>query len=103
MIINDEWKPNPVDNDFVSNFAYPIIHPNRDKIAQSLIANDIECRPLICGSMCSQPFFINEAKVSLCDWARHVHAHGMYVPNNDKMTEDEITKVCNIVNKETVR
>lgn len=103
LIINDEWKPNPVDNDFISNFAYPIIHPNRDKISQSLIANDIECRPLICGSMCSQPFFKKEAEVSLCDWSRHVHAHGMYVPNNDKMTEDEVRMVCDIVNKETVK
>ena len=51
LIKNNYWKPKPQSNSFISNFAYPVIHPNRDKIVKELQKNNIEVRPMICGSM----------------------------------------------------
>ena len=45
LIENDYWKPDVDLNHFVSNFAYPIIHPNRNTIVESLRKNDVEVRP----------------------------------------------------------
>ena len=57
-IKNEYWKPKPHKKSFISNFAYPIIHPNRNKIVKALQKNDIQVRPMICGSMGTQPFFL---------------------------------------------
>tara|TARA_R110002110_G_scaffold295886_4_gene509945 strand:- start:2004 stop:3140 length:1137 start_codon:yes stop_codon:yes gene_type:complete len=83
-----------------SNFAFPIIRRNRDLIAKELQDNDIECRPLICGSMGQQPFFIkyNGEGVS-CPIADHLRKYGMYLPNHHLLTEQDIIDVCNIVKK----
>ena len=54
-IKNDYWKVKPQKDSFISNFAYPVIHPNRDKIVKKLQENNIEVRPMICGSMGTQP------------------------------------------------
>ena len=57
-IKNDYWKIKPTDNSFISNFAYPIITPKIEELVQSLKDNQIETRPLICGSIASQPFWL---------------------------------------------
>ena len=41
--------------DFV--YGYPVIHPNRNEIVKKLQEKDIEVRPMICGSMGTQPFY----------------------------------------------
>jgi len=99
-IKNEYWKPKPYRKSFISNFAYPIIHPNRDKIVKALQKNDIQVRPMICGSMGTQPFYVKEygklelPKVSVID------KYGFYVPNHPQLTKKELTKIIDIVNKE---
>ena len=56
-LLDTQWKPNPV-GDLISNFAYPIITENREALIHKLTSNQIECRPLICGSIGRQPFWI---------------------------------------------
>ena len=100
LIENDYWKPDIDLNHFVSNFAYPIIHPNRNTIVESLRKNDVEVRPLICGSMGTQPFYVKKygrlelPNVSLID------RDGFYVPNHPKLTVEEITFITEIINGE---
>jgi len=92
------WKPVLSDTNFISNFAWPIISENRDSIISNLKQNDVECRPLICGSMGRQPFYIkNKGECKLTN-ADIVHKNGMYVPNHQDMTENEIIKICDIIN-----
>lgn len=95
-IENNYWKITY--NEFVSNFAYPIIHPKKEKIAENLIAGNVECRPLICGSMSRQPFFYKQYGFKNYPFSDIVHDYGLYLPNNPDMTEDDIDYVCKIVN-----
>lgn len=99
LIKNDYWKIKNYDNTFISNFAYPIIHPKREEIAKHLIKNGIECRPLICGSIGKQPFWIDLYGEQNFEFADKVDEYGMYLPNNPSLTEDDIKYVCSLVNE----
>lgn len=96
LIQNSYWKYKPIG--FISNFAYPIIHPLKDKLANALINNGVECRPLICGSMSRQPFFYKKYGFKMYPFSDIVHDYGLYLPNNPDMTEYEIEYVSTIVN-----
>lgn len=82
---------------FISNFAYPIISKNREKIVNNLRNKDIEVRPLICGSMGHQPFYIRKYKRLSLKNADMVNEHGMYIPNHQRLTEEQINKIITIV------
>ena len=102
FIENDYWKPDIDLNHFVSNFAYPIIHPNRNIIVENLRKNDVEVRPLICGSMGTQPFYVKKYGRLELPNVSVVDKYGFYVPNHPTLTYDEIELICNIVNWYTV-
>lgn len=97
LIENNFWKIKS--NNFISNFAYPIIHPNRNNIAKNLIENNIECRPLVCGSISKQPFYTKIYGEQSFEFADLVHKHGMYLPNHPSLSADDVTKICTIVNR----
>ena len=96
-IKNNYWKLK-VDG-YISNFAYPIIHPLKNKIVKKLQENNIECRPLICGSMSRQPFFYESYGIKEYNFSDLIHDYGLYLPNNPDMTIKEIEFICNIVNE----
>lgn len=99
---NKIWFPKPFDNEFTSNFAIPVITKTEEdkyKLIQELQENNIACRPLISGSMGIQPFYkklYGENKLPNCSI---VDERGIYVPNHDKMTREDIDRVCNILLK----
>lgn len=97
-IKNIFWKINPRYNDFVSNFAYPIIHFKKNKIIAALDENNIENRPLVCGSLSKQPFAKYVKKEKLKN-SLIVDKFGFYVPNHHGLTEESIIKVCDVVNQ----
>tara|TARA_E500000318_G_scaffold50782_1_gene47544 strand:+ start:2062 stop:3216 length:1155 start_codon:yes stop_codon:yes gene_type:complete len=101
LIKNSFWKIDDSNFEFVSNFAYPIIHPERDKIVNDLMDNKIECRPLIAGNMGKQPFFYERYGMKNYPFADVIHDYGLYVPNHQKLKSDEIEFVCSIINKHT--
>lgn len=104
MIKNNYWKVSPWQTehpDIISNFAYPIIHPNSKDIAKALGENDIEVRPLICGSMSKQPFFVEIYGEDKMEFADEIHEYGLYVPNHAALSDDDIKKIANIVNEFT--
>jgi hypothetical protein len=76
----------------------PIISKNIKSLTKSLIENDIECRPLICGSINEHPFWYERYGKQELPNSKMVHEFGIYLPNNHQMTDDEITKVIKIVN-----
>lgn len=82
---------------FVSNFAYALISENRNQIVKDLLNNSVECRPLICGSIGRQPFWIEKYGICELPFADKVHFNGFYVPNNPDLTENEIDFICDII------
>jgi len=98
LIKNDYWKIKNLDSCFYSNFAYPIIHPKREEIAEILLKNNIECRPLICGSIGKQPYWIDIYGETNFEFADKVDEYGLYLPNHPDLTIDDIKSVCELVN-----
>ena len=100
LIKNDYWKPVEDLNDFTSNFAYPIIHPKRDEIVEQLEMNKIEVRPMICGSMGTQPFYVKKYGRLELPKVTEIDTYGFYVPNNPHLTGDEIEYISDVINGE---
>lgn len=96
---NKIWKPTPPKNSFVSNFAYPIITKKINSLVESLNSELIECRPLICGSISEQPFWYERYGKKKLPNAKKVHKFGLYLPNHQNISVDEIKFICNIINK----
>lgn len=96
LIHNNFWKIQS--KNFTSNFAYPIVHPNRNIIAKNLIDNNIECRPLVCGSISKQPFYTKIYGKQPYRFADLIHQYGMYVPNHPSLSTNDIERICTIVN-----
>ncbi len=102
-IVNDYWKCDGLGYGvtFISNLGYPVIHPRRNEIVQALMENNIEVRPLICGSMGNQPFFerlygaVHLANASVVD------KFGFYVPNHAAITVKDISIISKIINNFT--
>lgn len=93
-----DWKPKQNEDKFVSNFCYPIISVNKDKIVKNLLENNIECRPLICGSMGKQPFYKNLYGETILPNASLVDKYGIYIPNNPDLTHAEMIFIAKIIN-----
>jgi len=98
-LLKVDWKPEvKLLNNYISNFAFPLLHPNKDKIVNELINNDIEVRPLICGSHGTQPMYKKRYGELKLQNATYVDEFGFYVPNHQNLTTDDINKICNIIN-----
>jgi len=96
-----DFKPYISDKDcnFISNFAYPVIDKNRDFIVKRLIEADIEVRPMICGSMGSQPFYVKEFGKNIQRNASTIDSYGFYIPNHPGLSKEDILTITNIIKK----
>jgi CDP-6-deoxy-D-xylo-4-hexulose-3-dehydrase len=87
-------------DDFVSNFAMPIISKNKKNILANLLKNNIECRPLIAGNLANKPFWYeNFAKPELKNCGL-IDQYGFYIPNHQDLTKNDLNKIIEIVNNE---
>ena len=98
LIKNEFWKPKTRRESFISNFAYPVIHPKRDEIIKDLKKNEVEVRPMISGSMGTQPFYVKKYGKKELDNASIVDKFGFYLPNHPKLLKDDIILISNIIN-----
>lgn len=96
------WFPKEVEGSFTASFCIPVIAKSKkekENIVKNLIENNVECRPLICGSMGTQPFYIKKyGRVELPNVTK-VDECGLYIPNHPKLTEEEIDRMCNCIIK----
>jgi CDP-6-deoxy-D-xylo-4-hexulose-3-dehydrase len=96
------WFPITELGSHTSSFAIPIIcksSEEKSKLIKELTDNNITCRPLIAGSMGTQPFYTKiygENKLTNCS---KLDECGIYVPNHDKMTTEDIDIICDILLK----
>lgn len=85
------------DTTLVSALSFGLMHENRMDIANALIDNNVECRPLICGSIQEHPFWYTRYdKVDLPN-ATKVHQLGLYVPCHQSMTEEQVDFISDII------
>jgi len=85
--------------DYVSNFAYPVINKDRNKIIVELQDKDIQCRPLIAGNMANNPFWKNKYEVPSLPMCERIYKYGFYLPNHQDLTTEDIKLISSIVNK----
>ncbi|HEX3324636.1 MAG TPA: DegT/DnrJ/EryC1/StrS family aminotransferase [Solirubrobacterales bacterium] len=94
----DLWRPSVASEHLVSNFAFPLLHPRRERVVEVLRSNGVEVRPLICGSLGNQPFFVERyGRLDLPN-ASIVDRQGCYLPNHHLLTAADIELVCELVN-----
>ena len=86
------------DNDFISNFAYPIVSHKKKEIVQKLENNNVEVRPLIAGSIGNQPFYKKDYGFKDLPNANKIDNFGFYIPNHPGLTEKEINFISQIIN-----
>lgn len=98
-IQNDYWKIKPTENSWISLFAYPIIHPKREEIVKKLLENNIECRPLIAGSISKQPMWTDLYGETKMPFGDIVHEFGIYLPCHVGLSKDQIEFICKVVNE----
>ena len=89
-----DWPEN-----FTSNFAYPVIAKNRNDIVKRLQESNIEVRPMICGSMGTQPFYVRKYGRKELPNVSVIDKYGFYVPNHPDLKEQEIEKIASIIKK----
>lgn len=80
----------------VSAFAWPMLSPDRAALAAILDEKGIETRPLVCGSIGRQPWYVDRYGSVELEVADRVHQHGLYVPINPQLSDDEIAEICSI-------
>ena len=96
----NQLSPSIKERGFISNFAYPVISKNRDLIIKKLQEANIEVRPMICGSMGSQPFYVKEFGTKVLPNASIIDKYGFYIPNHPNLSKGDILKITKII-KET--
>lgn len=74
----------------LSSFAFGTIVENRMEVFNHLRKHNIEVRPLICGSMGKQPFWIKKYGHTPLEVADIVHDYGLYLPNHLYLDKEKI-------------
>jgi CDP-4-dehydro-6-deoxyglucose reductase, E1 len=87
------WKQESQYNQ-LSSFAFGTIVENRVEVFNHLKKNDIEVRPLICGSMGKQPFWVKKYGYTPLKVADIVHDYGLYLPNHLYINEENIKYIA---------
>jgi len=93
------WLPQEPKNSYVSNFAFPIISEKLNNIVTTLNYNQVECRPLICGSINEHPFWYERYGELYLPNAHKVHKNGMYLPNHQHMDFDDVDRISELILK----
>jgi CDP-6-deoxy-D-xylo-4-hexulose-3-dehydrase len=101
LLKNSFCRPTELSNSMTSNFAYPCIHPKKNEIVGALKENNIETRPLVCGSMGTQPFYSDLYGEKYLENCTLIDNNGIYLPNHPLLTIEEISTVCDVVNNIT--
>lgn len=100
LLDEDDSTLNIIDREdcFISSFCYPIVNKNRDAIIQRLRDNDVECRPLIAGSMTMSPmwkkFGTGHTSIPV---STEINKYGFYIPNHQGMTEEDVRNVVKLI------
>lgn len=98
----NEFSPNKFysPGNKISSFAWPFISKSKEhkkELATKLEKEGIECRPLICGSMGKQPFYVKEYGTLCLKNADIVSERGLYTPCHQEMEKEDVKRICDIL------
>lgn len=87
-------------SDGVSLFAFPIITKNKNikHIIEILTNNKIDNRPLIAGNLLRHPMMKGVNTFRNDTISNFIHDNGLYVGNNEFITENDIDRLVNLLN-----
>lgn len=88
-----------VEGNYISSFAIPIVHPQRDDIVRDLQDKGVEVRPLIAGNMANKPMWMNKHWKPFLPNCDLIEAQGFYIPNHQDLTIKEMNIIINIINQ----
>tara|TARA_B100000700_G_C14966348_1_gene819049 strand:- start:78 stop:1241 length:1164 start_codon:yes stop_codon:yes gene_type:complete len=83
--------------DIISNFGMGLIIENINDVVKKLNNASVEIRPLVCGSIGEQPFWINYNEKQILPVATTVHNRGLYLPAHHNLSIDDVDKISDIV------
>ena len=84
----------------VSAFAFGLLSYDRAKVGKILREHGVESRPLVCGSIGRQPFWIKRFGHTPLRNADRVHFDGLYIPCNQAMSTEDVEHIASLVPKE---
>jgi CDP-6-deoxy-D-xylo-4-hexulose-3-dehydrase len=90
------WRPSAPAGGVVSGFAWPMFSSDRRALAGRLGEAGVETRPLVCGSIGRQPWYVERYGAVPLRNADVVHAHGLYVPINPDLEDEELLEIARI-------
>ena len=92
------WIQN-CDADIISNFGLGLLIDNINFFVRSLKEEGIDSRPLICGSIGQQPFWIKKYGKQILENASKVHDKGLYIPAHHNLSNEDIEHISNTIIK----
>jgi CDP-6-deoxy-D-xylo-4-hexulose-3-dehydrase len=96
------WFPREEKNSFTASFCIPVImetEQQKQTLIDLLAEHNIECRPLISGSMGTQPFYKKLYGELILPNSSLIDRCGLYVPNHPTMSEQDIQLICELIIK----
>lgn len=87
------------ETELLSSFAYGTLVENRMEVFEHLKAQNIECRPLICGNIARHPFWLRKYGPQDLPNADVVHEFGIYLPNHHNLTAEDVARVSAAFNE----
>lgn len=100
LLSPEMWFPVEHPDSFTANFAIPVILESEEKklsLVKDLENNNVACRPLISGSMGTQPFYKKIYGEKLLPNCSVADSRGIYVPNHPLMERSDIERICEII------
>ncbi len=94
------WFPTEIEDSFTANFAIPVILDSIEKkksLIRELEEKNIACRPLISGSMGTQPFYKKLYGEKILPNCSIVDDRGIYVPNHPLLEVEDINLISSII------
>ena len=92
------WIQN-CDADIISNFGLGLLIDNINSFVRGLEKEGIDSRPLICGSIGQQPFWIKKYGKQILENASKIHDKGLYIPAHHNLSNDDIEHISNTIIK----
>ena len=96
------WWPNISKGNLISSFCIPVIFKdnfNKNRAIKELQENKIEVRPLIAGSLGTQPYYVAKYGLDEKKFCKIIDEQGIYVPNHPGLTQEDIKRICDIILK----